>query len=123
MSHTQFVQSFLDTIAARDWDALRAITTPDMKQQVLPYSLSQPEVDRETWITKLADTLAFVPDWKITLEGNVVGDDNGISFHVCSPSRIPTSYEIYIYSGFIPRHEHHRCTMEERVHCHVTHIP
>jgi hypothetical protein len=86
-SHRQFVQSFLDIIAARDWDALRAITTPDIKQQILPYSLAQPEVDRETWITKLADTLAFVPDWKITLdEDSVVGDDSGISFHVCDPS-------------------------------------
>lgn len=84
MLHADLARAFLDTITDQDWDAFRALTTPDLTQQILPQSFGRPESDRETWITQLKETRAMIPDWRITIRGGVIGDDSGISFYVCS---------------------------------------
>lgn len=83
MSHAHLAQDILNAISAQDWDAFLAITTPDLKQQVLPRSLSRPEVDRDTWLARLKVNRAMIPDWKVEIRGDVISNETGVSFFVC----------------------------------------
>jgi hypothetical protein len=82
MSYAELARDFLDAIINKDWDKFRELTTPDLTQQILPQSFGRPACDRETWITQLKDTRAMIPDWRITIQGQVVGDEKGVSFYV-----------------------------------------
>lgn len=85
MSYAELARAFLNAITDRDWDKFRALTTPDLTQQILPQSIGRLECDRETWIHQLKDTRAMIPDWRIIIQGDVIGDEKGISFYVRPP--------------------------------------
>lgn len=82
MSHAHLAQDILNAISAQDWDAFLAITTPDLKQQVLPRSFNRPECDRDTWLARLKINRAMIPDWKVEIQGDVVSNETGVSFFV-----------------------------------------
>jgi hypothetical protein len=72
----------VDAINAQDWDLLRSISHADLKQQILPRSLGRPELNLDEWISRMTNDIAFIPDFKGTVEEVLAVSESAVCLHV-----------------------------------------
>jgi hypothetical protein len=72
----------VDAINARDWETIRAMTDADVQAEILPRSLGRPILAREDWISSMDRSLAFIPNFKGTVEEVMSVSKDSVCFHV-----------------------------------------